>query len=149
MKRRVILDTGPLAAFLNSRDKRHDWTLTQWSSIEPPLLTCEAVISEACFLLRHWDRGANSVLELLERKVLEISFCLADQITPVSTLLKKYSSIPISLADACLVRMAELHEHSPVLTLDTDFQIYRKHKRQIIPLLMPMDIARQGKGDAL
>lgn len=84
MKRQVILDTGPLVAFLNSRDKYHDWTKAQWAQIQPPLLTCEAVVSEACFLLRGWDNGASSVLELLERGVLKISFSLVDHIAFVS-----------------------------------------------------------------
>ena len=141
MKRQVILDTGPLVAFLNSRDNYHDWVKAQWAIIQPPLLTCEAVVSEACFLLMEWDKGISSVFELLERKVLEILFCLGDQVTPVSVLMKKYGNVPISLADACLVRMAELHDSSSIITLDSDFQIYRKHKRRVIPLLMPPDIA--------
>jgi predicted nucleic acid-binding protein len=135
MKHRVILDTGPLVAFLNGRDKHHDWAEAQWAQIQPPLLTCEAVISEACFLLREYDKGAGSVFELLQRKVLWISFCLADQIIPVSALLKKYGNLPISVADACLVRLAELHDSSSIMTLDAHFQIYRKNKRRIIPLL--------------
>jgi predicted nucleic acid-binding protein len=69
MKRQVILDTGPLVAFLNGRDKHHDWAEAQWAQIQPPLLTCEAVISEACFLLRQWEEGAGDVFELLQRKV--------------------------------------------------------------------------------
>ncbi|MGC9965578.1 MAG: PIN domain-containing protein [Syntrophobacteraceae bacterium] len=137
MKHRVILDTGPLVAFLNGRDKHHDWAEAQWAQIQPPLLTCEAVISEACFLLREYDKGAGSVFELLQRKVLWISFCLADQIIPVSALLKKYGNLPISVADACLVRLAELHDSSSIMTLDAHFQIYRKNKRRIIPLLAP------------
>ena len=100
-------------------------------------MTCEAVISEACFLLREWDKGAGSVFELLRRKVLWIFFCLADQIIPVSALLKKYENLPISVADACLVRLAELHDSSSIMTLDAHFQIYRKNKRRIIPLLAP------------
>jgi predicted nucleic acid-binding protein len=141
MRREVILDTGPLVAFLNLRDKYHDWTLAQWSSIQPPLLTCEAVVSEACFLLRESNKGGSSVIELLARKVLEISFSLADHVAPVSYLLKKYGNVPVSLADACLVRMSELHDHSSILTLDTDFQVYRKHRHRVIPLLAPPDIA--------
>jgi uncharacterized protein len=141
MKRRVILDTGPLVAFLNSQDKYHDWTKAQWAQIRPPLLTCEAVVSEACFLLRGLDKGPVSVLELLERKVLTISFCMADHIAAVSVFLNKYRSLPASLADACLVRMAELHDRSTVLTLDGDFRIYRMHKRRVIPLMMPPDVA--------
>ncbi len=141
MRRQVILDTGPLVAFLNSRDKHHDWAEAQWAQIQPPLLTCEAVVSEACFLLRESNKGISSVFELLERKVFEIFFCLADQIAPVSVLLKQYGNVPISLADACLVRMAELNDSSSIITLDTDFRIYRKYKRRVIPLLMPPDAA--------
>ena len=141
MKRQVILDTGPLVAFLNSRNRYHDWTKIQWAQIQPPLLTCEAVVSEACFLLRQWNKGMSSVIELLQRKVLEICFCLAYQVAPLSVLLKKYGNVPIPLADACLVRMAELHDSSSILTLDTDFQIYRKHKRRAIQLLMLPDLA--------
>ena len=140
MKRQVILDTGPLVAFLNARDKYHEWAEAQWAQIQPPLLTCEAVISEACFLLRQWEEGANSVFELLQRKVLAISFCLADHIVPVTVLLKRYGNVPISLADACLVRMAELKDSSSIMTLDADFRIYRKHKRKVIPLLAPPPI---------
>jgi uncharacterized protein len=141
MKRQIILDTGPLVAFLNVRDRFHDWAKTQWAHIQPPLLTCEAVVSEACFLVRGWNKGTGSIFELLERGVLEIDFRLADQIAPVSDLLKKYGNVLISFADACLVRMAELHDSSSIITLDTGFRIYRKHKRRAIPLLMPPDIA--------
>ncbi|MCK8600508.1 type II toxin-antitoxin system VapC family toxin [Desulfoferrobacter suflitae] len=140
MKRRIILDTGPLVAFLNSQDKYHDWTKAQWAEIRPPLLTCEAVISEACFLLRGFHKGPSSVLELLKRKVLKISFSMEDQIAAISLFMNKYRSLPASLADACLVRIAELHESSTVLTLDSDFRIYRMHKRRVIPLLTPPDI---------
>ena len=139
MRRKVILDTGPLVAFLNSSDKHHDWIEAQWAQIHPPLLTCEAVLSEACFLLRDWKEGCVSVLKLLERGVLKISFCLSDNISSVSALIKKYRNIPTSLADACLVRMAELHDGSSILTLDSDFRIYRKHHRKVIPLWLPAD----------
>lgn len=137
MRQHVILDTGPLVAFLNSRDKYHEWALSQWALIQPPFLTCEAVVSEACFLVRAWNKGADSIFRLLERRILQISFCLADHIGPVSALLKKYGNVPITMADACLVRMAELYDGSSIITLDADFQIYRKHRRLMIPLLMP------------
>jgi len=139
MRRQVILDTGPLVAFLNSRDKCHEWVLAQWSSIDPPFLTCEAVISEACFLLRGWHNRGDLIFKLLERKVLSTSFCLAENIGPVFALLNKYCNIPMPLADACLVRMAELHEQSSILTFDSGFNIYRKHKNRTIPLLVPPD----------
>jgi uncharacterized protein len=139
MRDRVILDTGPLVAFLNRRDNYHDWTRRQWAEIRPPLLTCETVLSEACFLVRDLAGGNQAVLGLLQRKVLHIPFRLAESTGEISWLLKKYTDIPMSLADACLVRMAELYPGSPVLTLDRDFTIYRKNRRERIPLLAPPD----------
>jgi hypothetical protein len=98
------------------------------------MLTCEAVLSEACFLLGP-DQGA--IISLLERKVLHLRFRLADHIKLVEWLLRKYSDVPMSLADACLVRMAELYDGSALFSIDTDFTIYRKHKRQVIPTILP------------
>jgi predicted nucleic acid-binding protein len=78
MKQGVIIDTGPIVAFINARDEYHEWSKEQWSRIAPPLLTCEAVLSEACFLLRETHRGAEVVLELLKRGALNISFQIED-----------------------------------------------------------------------
>ena len=139
MKRRVILDTGPLMAFINGRDKYHKWATLQWAQIEPPLLTCEAVLSEACFLLGSLDGGQTSILELLKRRVLHTPFRMIEHINQIAWLLQKYSNVPISLADACLVRMTEVYAESLVLTIDTDFSIYRKNKRHVIPILSPHD----------
>jgi len=140
MKRQVILDTGPLVAFINSRDKYHKWATLQWAQIEPPLLTCEAVLSEACFLLGSLEGGQIAVLELLQRSVLHIPFAMIEHVNQIARLLQKYSNIPMSFADACLVRMTEVYTESLVLTLDADFNIYRKNKRQVIPILSPHDI---------
>jgi len=137
MRRQVILDTGPLVAFLNGRDRYHDWAVQQWEQIQAPMLTCEAVVSEACFVLGRLSNGPGAVLELLRRQVLDLPFCLTDHVPPVAALMQRYDSVPMSLADACLVRMAELFDGSSVLTLDADFRIYRKNKRQVIPLLLP------------
>ncbi len=140
MREQVILDTGPLVAFLNARDHDHQWAVTQFGQIRPPLLTCEAVLSEAFFLLRNWKHGTASIFALLERQVLQIAFSLADDLDPVSRIMNKYANVPASLADACLVRMAERHDRSAVLTLDAGFRIYRKHQRKVIPLLVPTAI---------
>ena len=125
MKQGVILDTGPLVAFLNRRDKFHQWALDQWGQIAPPMLTCEAVVFEACFLLASTMTGTHSVMQMIERNVIAISFRLDDNLLPVKKLLAKYRSVPMSLADACLVCMSELNPNSPVLTLDSDFNMYR------------------------
>lgn len=140
MKQQVILDTGPIVAFINGRDKYHNWSVLQWAQIEPPLLTCEAVLSEACFLLRGIEKGQTAVLELIKRGVLNLTFRIDDSANQITWLLDKYSNVPMSLADACLVRMSELHAGSPVLTMDSDFRLYRKNRRQVIPILSPSDL---------
>ena len=134
---RVILDTGPLVALLNSRDRHHEWAVDQWSRIAPPLLTCDAVLAEACFLVQPFAGGQNAVLDLLRRSVLDASFQLAEEAGALSRLLKKYSDVPMSLADGCLVRMSELNDDWAVMTLDSDFRLYRKNGRQVIPTLTP------------
>ena len=140
MKRQVILDTGPLVAFLNARDRHHQWSTSQWGQIAPPLLTCEAVLSESCFLLRGIKGGQTAVLELMKRGVLSLPFRIDDSLKEITRLLRKYSDIPMSLADACLVRMSELFSDSPVFTLDDDFRVYRKNKSQAVPILTPFDL---------
>lgn len=137
MRKNVILDTGPLVALLNRHDRHHQWAKDQWAQIDPPLLTCEAILAEACFLVQPFAGGQTAVLEMVRRSVLDLSFGLAEEAAAVSRLLKKYQDVPMSLADGCLVRMAERHSKSVVFTLDSDFKIYRKYRRQRIPTLSP------------
>jgi uncharacterized protein len=137
MQRGVLLDTGPLVAVINRRDQFHSWVTAQWANIEPPLLTCEAVISEACFLLRNIYAGQESVINLLKLGVIEIPFKLPEESAIIGELIKTYQSVPMSLADACLVRMSEMYVDSFLLTFDSDFLIYRRHKNQAIPVIMP------------
>lgn len=133
----VIVDTGPIVALLNASDKHHKWTTGLLRAIEPPLTTCEAVISEACFLLQQIHRGPDAVLALVERGVVKLDFSLTTELPAVRKLMDKYKSVPMSLADACLVRMSELNSKAKVLTLDSDFKIYRRNKRQVIPTFSP------------
>ena len=100
MRRGILLDTGPLVAVLNRRDQYHEWTLAQWDQISPPMCTCEAVLSEACFLLRGTGAGSESVLQMVQRGAIALPFRLDDQIQAVGRLLRKYSQVPMSLADA-------------------------------------------------
>jgi len=135
---RVILDTGPLIAFLNPRDEHHGWAREQWARVEPPFLTCEAVVAEACFLAGRLASGAQeAVVTLVERGVLDLSFRLADEAAEVARMMKKYHDLPMSLADACLVRISEQNPGSVVLTLDGDFRIYRRGTRDPVPVRMP------------
>jgi predicted nucleic acid-binding protein len=137
MRRLVLLDAGPLVALLDSRDRYHDWAIQQWADIEPPLLTCESVLAEACYLLRSYPKTSATVVDMLRRAAIRIPFQLADHADPVSRLMKKYAQVPMSLADACLVRMVDLIAQSSILTLDSDFRLYRKANRAIIPVIMP------------
>jgi predicted nucleic acid-binding protein len=137
VRARVILDTGPLVALIDGKDIDHDWAVAQWGDIAPPLLTCESVISEASFLLDQTRAGAAAVFEMLLRKAITIAFRLEDHIDEVRALRQKYSDVPMSVADASLVRMAEQLTQSAILTLDRDFKLYRKHRRHVIPLIVP------------
>ena len=135
MKNKIILDTGPLVALLNRRDRYHRWARQQWAQIAPPLFTCEAVLAEACFLVRSFTGGQSAVLDLVGRGVLDLSFRLSEETAAISRLLKKYRDVPMSLADGCIVRLAEQHARGVVFTLDSDFTVYRKNGRQLIPTL--------------
>ncbi|MBO1350980.1 MAG: PIN domain-containing protein [Hormoscilla sp. GUM202] len=139
MRRRLLLDTGPLVAYLKRQDEFHNWVMGELARIEPPLLTCEPVIVEACFLVRNVYPGSGAVISLLNRGLLQIAFDLQAEAGPIEQLMNRYQSVPMSCADACLVRMAELSPGSEMLTLDSDFLIYRKNRNQTIPVIMPQN----------
>ncbi len=136
----VLLDTGPLVAYLKRQDQFHQWAITELASIEPPMFTCEAVIVEACFLLRNTYRGKETVISLLSTGRIQIPFSLSEEVAAIGELLARYQSVPMSVADACLVRMSELYSGSALLTLDSDFLIYRKNRNQTIPVIMPNEV---------
>lgn len=142
MKQQVIVDTGPLVALLDANDRHHEWAVAQFADVEPPLLTCESVVSEACFLLDQTRAGSAAVFEMLLRQAIALRFRLEEHRKEVHALRAKYSNVPMSVADASLVRMAEQLSRSPVLTLDGDFRLYRKHRRYVIPLILPADARR-------
>lgn len=137
MQRSVIVDTGVLIALIDRRDRHHAWAKEQVARIAPPLLTCEAVLSETWFLLQRVSNGREALLQLLDRGQVQSRFELNADMASVVALLKRYQSVPMSLADAELVRMAERWPDSLVFTLDSDFQIYRKHRDQTISLIFP------------
>ncbi len=133
----IIADTGVIAALLNPKDQWREWTVNQWRQLPAPFLTCEAVIVEACFLLQHTQDGEQDILSLVESGILQIDFSLSAEALAIKTLMQKYKDVPMSLADACLVRMSELIDNSTVFTLDSDFHIYRKSGKQKIDLIIP------------
>ena len=135
MARNVLVDAGFLVALLSRRDSHHQWAVTQAPGHAPPWRTCEAVLSEAFHLLG--ARGAPAVRALLRRRALITAFDLDNDLESVLKLLQKYADVPMSLADACLVRMTETLADPIILTTDSDFRIYRRHSRQMVPCLMP------------
>jgi predicted nucleic acid-binding protein len=135
--RPVLLDTGPLVALIDRRDQHHAWVQSHVAEMVPPLLTCEAVLTEACFLVRGIPGGTQAALEVFERGVARLAFDLNENFAPVSSLMQRYANVPMALADACLVRLSELTAGCVVFTLDSDFHIYRRHRRQKIPLVIP------------
>ncbi len=132
-----IIDTGVIIAYLNRKDTYHNWAVENLKKLLPPLITCEAVIAETSFLLRKFNKGNHLLFQLIKDHLLEIRFSLQEQSEKISFLLKQYSDVPISLADACLVRMSEIYVNSKIITIDSDFNIYRKNKNKIIPLIIP------------
>ena len=137
MRVSVIVDTGPLVAYLNRRDFHHEWAVAQFKRLPPPLRTCEAVLLEAMFLLQDDVGDGSPVLDLLVNGIVLIDFRLPDDAAVVLSLVRKYRDVPMSLTDACLVRMSELHTDCRVLTTDSDFLVYRRHGRGVIPVCMP------------
>lgn len=134
----TLVDTGPIVAFLNRRDRHHAWAVETLASIRAPLLTCEAVLSEAVYLVRRLDGGPEKVVELVTRGVVNPSFRLEGDAPSVKRLIARYGDLPMDLADACLVRMTEFHGDCLLLTIDSEFRdVYRRHGRQAIPTLMP------------
>jgi len=134
---KILADTGPLVAYLNQGDGRHEWALSAFKSFYEPIYTCEAVVSEVVFLLRSTGLGAGAFLQMLERGVVRVDFSMEKNLSDVLNLLRKYSDQPMSLADACLVRMAELRNQCQIFTTDRDFLVYRRKGRGVIPLLAP------------
>lgn len=137
--RSIILDTGPLVAYLRESDHYHEWAKRHFRQYPPPFLTCEPVLIEAAFLLSRYGGTENVKLlfTLVTTGALKVVFRLADEVLRLQELMRRYQNVPMSLADACLVRMAELHPGSTVLTLDSDFLIYRQHDREPLSLLIP------------
>lgn len=134
---RVLLDTGPLVALLNRRDRYHSWARSVLDTVTPPVFTCEAVLSEACFLMSRVDDGADAILALVAADIIRVEFQVGVEIAPVRRLVDRYANVPMSFADACLVRMSELELQSVVLTLDSDFKRYRRNRRHVVPVIAP------------
>lgn len=133
----LLTDSGPLIALLDSSDQHHEWAVGQFSYLSTAPITCEGAITEATHLLQ--DAGVKpwGVLELINREIIVVRFDLESNLNRVLSLMKKYADTPMDFVDACLVAMTEKKSNCRLLTLDSDFRIYRRFERQTIPLIAP------------
>ena len=133
----VIADTGPLVAMLDRDDQDHAWTVLEGRRLPPKMLSCEAVLSEVHFLTQDIPEAKGRIESWLADGRLDLPFTVRDHHSFLHELMVRYASVPMSFADACLVRMSELWPDAPVFTLDSDFRVYRRNKRQSLPLICP------------
>jgi len=110
-------------ALLNRKDAHRRWSRDALDTMVPPLFTCEAVLSEACLLLRHLPGGPDAVLALIEREILRVEFRAGDHAINLRKLMHKYRAVPMSFADASLVRMSQENAEMSLVTLDADFGV--------------------------
>lgn len=136
---KAIADTGFIVAFGNRNDRHHSWAIATAQSLTEPALTCEAVLSEAAFHLA----SLTYVLDLVANDMLRISFECSRHILQLSELASRYADRQPDLADLCLVRMSELYPRHTIITTDeSDFRVYRRNKREAIPILTPASASR-------
>ncbi len=132
----TLLDTGPLVALLDVSDQHHHWATTELARLPGPFLTCEAVVAEASHLLISHSAAFWRVLAMMRDGSLEIARHLPEESLALEDLLRRYAP-RMDFADACLVRLSELHPRARIATVDSDFTFYRRRGRSPIPLLSP------------
>lgn len=139
MKRssRVLADAGVIVGLIRPRDQWHEWTVNAANQLSPPFYSCEAAVVEASFLVRGLWPAQQRILGMLSDGFLRVEFALTPEVERINALMEKYADLPMSLADACLVRMSELDDDAAIFTTDSDFLVYRKHGRKKIPLISP------------
>jgi uncharacterized protein len=137
MTRQILADAGPLVALLDAREPHHAWVANRARELPAQWRTCEPVLAEAFHLLGKVSGAPEKLRRLLESGSLVLSFALADELPAVFALQRRYADLPMSLADACLVRMAEAQSAAEIFTYDSHFRIYRKSNRQVLRLIFP------------
>lgn len=134
-RKRILVDSGAIVAAIDRRDQWHQLAEARFRITPKPFYTCDAALSETCFLLGESKTAFDSLWGLIADGVIVLDFSLAEHLSSVGALMKKYRNVPMSLADACLVRMSELASDALLFTYDSDFSIYRRHGKQMIPIV--------------
>jgi len=135
----ILIDAGPLTALLNPREARHAWALATLRKFKGPLLTSEPVLAETAHLIARQGGDPDGLFELRAHGLIAIGIQFDDEWESLRKLMAGYHNVPMSFADARLVRLSELNRDCRVFTMDSDFHIYRRHKNKVIPLLLPED----------
>jgi len=131
-----IADTGFLVAFANRDDVHHDWAIGLGARVTEPLLTCEPVLAETAFHLQN----VAVTLAMVAEGLVTIAFECNEHLPQLTALATRFSGRQPDLADLCLIRMSELYPRHSVITVDrADFRVYRRNKRETIPLICPPD----------
>jgi len=137
MKPRILADTGPLVAFLHEDDRYHSWAVEQFATQRLPFYTCEAVLTETAYILDRLGLAPQTVFDLILSGAVVVNFEMEKEAVRLRKLMDRYADRPMDMADACLVRMAELEANSHILTIDSDFYVYRKHRTAALSVIMP------------
>jgi predicted nucleic acid-binding protein len=132
----VLMDTGVIVALLDRSEKRHAECVAVVEELKQPLVTCEAVIAESCYLLRNLTGAPEAILENVDEGVFQLPFQLSQSAGAVQSILRKYRDIPADFADACLIHLADILNSGEILTLDSDFQSYRWRRTRTFNLLV-------------
>ena len=132
----AIIDTGPLVALLDAKEPLHEWAVGEFRAVES-FRTCEPVITEACFLLRGTAGGVEGLWNVVRRGAVRIDFRVQDHLDAITASMTKYADLPMSLADSCLVRMAEVAPRAEIVTADRHFRVYRTADRRVLRLRTP------------
>lgn len=135
----VLMDTGVIVALLDRSETRHACCVSVLEGLERPLVTCEAVIAESCYLLRGLRGAAETILENVERGVFQIPFQLSRSAASVRSIMRKYRDLPTDFADACLIHLADELNTGDILTLDRDFESYRWRRNRCFNFLVALD----------
>jgi len=133
----TLVDTGPFVAYVQENERHSPWTRETFDRLEAPFHTCEPVLTEACFLIARGGGDPDDLLDLVARGLVQVNIEVHEELPRIRSLMKRYKNLPMSLADACLVRMSERTPDCRVVTFDRHFRIYRRHDRRPIPVLMP------------
>ena len=140
--RPVLVDTGVIVAWLDRSEQYHQSCVGALESLAAPLVTCEAVIAESCYLLRKLPGAAEAILRNLESRIIQIPIQLSASAARIQRIFRKYRDRRVDLADACLIDLASELQTADILTLDRDFEVYRWGSNKAFRLLVPLRLGR-------